>query len=80
MEPPCPHFRKCGGCQIMNMDYLLGQLGYKEKVVKDAIARIGGFTDVTVEPIIGMKNPLRYRNKGQYPVAAGKKWNGNWIL
>lgn len=77
VEPPCPYFRKCGGCQIMNMDYTLGQLGYKEKVVKDAIARIGGFTDVVVEPIIGMKNPLRYRNKGQYPVAAGK--NGTEI-
>ncbi len=77
VEPACPYFRKCGGCQIMNMDYNLGQLGYKEKVVKDAIARIGGFTNVEVQPIIGMDNPLRYRNKGQYPVSAGK--NGTEI-
>lgn len=72
VEPPCPYFKKCGGCQIMNMDYTKGQLVYKEKVVKDAIERIGGFTDVDVLPIIGMETPFRYRNKGQYPVAQGK--------
>lgn len=68
VEPECPHFRKCGGCQIMQMDYEQGQLSYKAKVVKDALERIGGFKDLSIEPIIGMKNPLRYRNKGQYPV------------
>lgn len=68
VEPLCPHFRKCGGCQIMNMDYEKGQLKYKEKVVSDALSRIGGFKDVSIMPIIGMENPYRYRNKGQYPV------------
>lgn len=72
IEPPCPYFKKCGGCQIMNMDYKAGQLGFKEKVVKDAMERIGGFKDVDILPIIGMDDPFRYRNKGQYPVAQGK--------
>jgi 23S rRNA (uracil1939-C5)-methyltransferase len=72
IEPACPHFRKCGGCQIMNMDYEKGQLAYKEKVVKDAMERIGGFKETQILPIIGMADPLRYRNKGQYPVAKGK--------
>ncbi len=73
VEPACPYFKKCGGCQIMNMDYTKGQLFYKEKGVKDAIERIGGFTDVEVLPIIGMETPFRYRNKGQYLVAEGKQ-------
>lgn len=73
IEPACPHFRQCGGCQIMNMDYEKGQLLYKEKVVKDAMERIGGFTDVNISHIIGMASPFRYRNKGQYPVAEGKQ-------
>ena len=73
VEPPCPYFKRCGGCQIMNMDYVKGQLAYKEKVVKDAMERIGGFTDVNILPIIGMETPFRYRNKGQYPVAEGKQ-------
>lgn len=77
VEPPCPHFRKCGGCQIMNMDYERGQLAFKEKVVKDALERIGGFSDVTVEPIIGMAEPFRYRNKGQYPIQFGKLDDGS---
>lgn len=73
VEPECPYFKQCGGCQIMNMDYVSGQLTYKEKVVRDAIERIGGFEGVSVLPIIGMETPLRYRNKGQYPVALGKQ-------
>lgn len=72
VEPECPHFRKCGGCQIMQMDYEKGQLPYKAKVVKDALERIGGFKGVLIEPIIGMDHPLRYRNKGQYPVQIDK--------
>lgn len=77
VEAPCPYFKRCGGCQIMNMDYSKGQLAYKEKVVKDAMERIGGFAGIKIETIIGMENPLRYRNKGQYPVAEGK--NGTEI-
>lgn len=78
VEPACPYFKKCGGCQIMNMDYERGQLVFKEKVVKDALERIGGFAGVNVEPIIGMNQPLRYRNKGQYPLQEGKREDGSY--
>lgn len=69
VEAACPVFKQCGGCQIMSLDYEKAQLPFKQKVVQDALARIGGFKDVVVEPIIGMQSPNRYRNKGQYPVA-----------
>ncbi len=69
VEPKCPYFYKCGGCQVMNLDYEKGQLPYKQKVVKDALERIGGFSKFELKPIIGMDSPKRYRNKGQYPVA-----------
>ena len=69
--PPCPHFAKCGGCQLMSMDYA-HQLEFKKTAVHDALSRIGG---VDTEPdIIGMDEPFRYRNKMIFPIDK----NGNW--
>lgn len=36
--------------------------------MKEVLARIGKLGGVTVHPVIGMKNPWRYRNKAQVPV------------
>ncbi|ARP41354.1 23S rRNA (uracil-5-)-methyltransferase RumA [Geobacillus thermodenitrificans] len=67
VEPPCPVYRQCGGCQLQHLSYE-GQLKAKEKQVKEVLARIGKLEHVTVHPVIGMKNPWRYRNKAQVPV------------
>lgn len=53
----CPFAKKCGGCQLQNMDYNR-QLKFKQaKVVK----LLGKFH--RVNNIIGMKTPYNYRNK-----------------
>ena len=89
-EPACPIARQCGGCQLQAMRYA-AQLRYKERKVLNNLRRIGGFEiaepavdgtgtageQVTVEPIIGMEEPFRYRNKAQYPV--GKTKDGRVI-
>ncbi|PYZ96605.1 23S rRNA (uracil(1939)-C(5))-methyltransferase RlmD [Alteribacter lacisalsi] len=66
-EPPCPIFKRCGGCQLQHLDYE-GQLAYKTKHVTDVLARIGKIEDVTVHSTLGMEEPWRYRNKAQVPV------------
>jgi len=75
INPPCAYHRQCGGCQIMAMSYD-AQLRYKENKVKNDLVRIGGFDrdfiDSISEPIIGMDNPYRYRNKAQYPIGLSK--------
>lgn len=73
IDPPCPAARQCGGCQIQEMAYP-AQLAWKEKHVHDLLLRIGGFPEGSfeMEPIHGMKEPFRYRNKAQYPVQEGK--------
>ncbi len=58
---------KFGGCQIQHLSYA-GQLKFKEKQVREVISRIGKLKDVTIHPIIGMDEPLHYRNKAQVPV------------
>ena len=77
VEPVCPVARQCGGCQIQQMSYS-AQLKYKQKLVRDNLARIGGITDCEVLPVIGMENPFNYRNKAQYPVGEDK--DGNIIM
>ena len=77
VAPECPVASMCGGCQLSFMNYE-EQLRLKQKKVQDCITRIGGFTDVVVEPIIGMENPRAYRNKGQFPVGADA--NGKPVL
>ncbi|MCR5809206.1 MAG: 23S rRNA (uracil(1939)-C(5))-methyltransferase RlmD [Clostridiales bacterium] len=66
VDPPCPVFKKCGGCTLMHMSYQ-AQLEYKRNAVRDALVRLGGFKDIEVKPVIGMDEPARYRNKGSFP-------------
>lgn len=56
-EKTCKYFKKCGGCQLWNMNYE-EQLHRKQGHM---IALLGEFGHV--EDIIGMDEPLRYRAK-----------------
>ena len=67
VEPECPIYKECGGCQLQHMSYE-GQLRAKEKQVSDVLQRIGKLENVKVHPVIGMENPWRYRNKAQVPI------------
>lgn len=71
VTPRCPVARQCGGCQLQHVSYER-QLAYKQDKVKNCLERIGGLTNVTLEPIIGMEEPYYYRNKAQFPVGVGK--------
>ena len=71
VEPVCPSARQCGGCQLQALAYQ-EQLAFKEKKLKGHLERIGGFTDIPMEPIIGMEEPYHYRNKAQFPVGRNK--------
>ena len=68
MEPECPYAGKCGGCAYRHLTYP-EELWAKRQRVQDALTRSGGL-DLTVEEILGAKNPEHYRNKSQYPVGA----------
>lgn len=76
--PKCPIYRQCGGCQLQALAYER-QLSFKQEKIRNNLIRIGGFDpafiDSRMEPIIGMEEPWRYRNKAQYPV--GRDRDGN---
>lgn len=77
-EPRCALHKRCGGCQIQAMDYK-AQLAFKEKKVRNNLIRLGGFSeeeiDAVTEPIVGMEEPYRYRNKAQFPIGTDKEGN-----
>jgi len=68
VEPLCPIYKQCGGCQLQHLSYQ-GQLDFKRQLVENNIRRIGKIEDVVIHPTIGMKNPWNYRNKAQVPIA-----------
>ncbi len=68
VEPQCPFYKSCGGCQLQHLSYE-GQLAVKRQQVKDALERIGHIEGCEVLPVIGMENPWHYRNKMQFPAA-----------
>lgn len=74
VNPICKHFFKCGGCDLMHMNYE-SQLKFKLSMANATFKRIGHL-DFEIKNIIGMENPYEYRNKVQMPI--GKK-NGKII-
>lgn len=72
VEPRCSCARQCGGCQIQALSYQR-QLQFKEEKVRNVLERIGGFEKISLQPIIGMENPYRYRNKAQFPIGTDRE-------
>ena len=71
VEPKCQFARQCGGCQMQALSYEK-QLEFKTSKVRGHLERIGGFTDIPMEKILGMDQPFHYRNKAQFPVGKSK--------
>ena len=78
VTPACSFHRQCGGCQIQAMSYEQ-QLAFKQNKVRNNLLRIGRFQpeelDRIMEPVVGMEEPFRYRNKAQYPIGRDKEGN-----
>ena len=67
----CPLAKKCGGCQLQNMNYER-QLKWKQARCEILLKNFG-----KVDKIIGMENPYHYRNKVQ--AAFGRTKSGKII-
>ena len=64
-EARCFHFGTCGGCKWQHVDYQ-GQLQFKQQHVIDAFERIGGFSNLPIQPILGAHEIFFYRNKMEF--------------
>lgn len=66
VRPNCIVADKCGGCQWQHINYNY-QLIAKQNQVIQALERIGGFVDISVNPVLVAAASLGYRNKVSYP-------------
>ncbi len=67
IEPPCPYFGRCGGCDFQQMNYE-AQLSAKAAIVGDSLSRIGRIkleTDIYVVP---SPREFGYRGRAQWHV------------
>lgn len=66
VEPLCPYFLKCGGCQLQHMDYDC-QLEFKKKLVENTLKKIANI-DFSVSETISSDDIFFYRNKSSFPI------------
>ncbi len=67
VEPPCPYYGECTGCQWQHLDYESQLLAKRDKV-KDALARVGGFADPEVSVVLPSPDKHGYRNHARFTV------------
>lgn len=65
VEPPCPYFGRCGGCDFQQLNYR-AQLNAKVGIIKDCLRRVGGFQTVPDFEIVPAENPWHYRSRAQW--------------
>lgn len=63
VEPPCPYFGECGGCQLQHLS-LKRQRAAKTEVVRGQLRHLGGIDDPPVEDCraVGPEDGFNYRN------------------
>ena len=76
VQEDCSTYKKCGGCNLRHIDYA-ETLKIKKSNVESCLKKVN-LKDIKINDCIGMKTPLYYRNKLQYPVGISE--NGNPVM
>jgi len=61
VEPACPYYGVCGGCQLQHLSYEKETL-YKKQQVADTMSRIAGIPDVVCDDMVPSVSPYNYRS------------------
>ena len=66
INPICPYYFECGGCDLMHINYN-DELEYKENKIRQIIEKFTTLPLQTIKPIVGNDNE-NYRNKTTFHV------------
>ncbi|HEY0323560.1 MAG TPA: class I SAM-dependent RNA methyltransferase [Pyrinomonadaceae bacterium] len=69
IEPPCPYFGRCGGCDFQQLDYH-AQLEAKVEIIRDCLRRIARIEPPSSIPITPSPLEWRYRARAQWQLDA----------
>jgi 23S rRNA (uracil1939-C5)-methyltransferase len=75
VEPPCPYFGTCGGCDFQQLNYE-AQLAAKVAIIRDCLHRIGKIEWEKEIPIIRSPEPFGYRLRAQWHANTNTKQIG----
>ena len=67
VEPPCPYYGECTGCQWQHLSYE-AQLQIKREKVIDALQRVGDLVDPNVSEVNPSPDQHGYRNHARFTV------------
>lgn len=71
VEPRCPYFARCGGCQWQHIDYAK-QVELKKEILKDILMRLGKLKEIPPIAAFPSPDPYDYRTRVQLKVKGGK--------
>jgi 23S rRNA (uracil1939-C5)-methyltransferase len=71
IEPACPVFGSCGGCNWQHLPYE-EQLKQKGEIFASSLSRIGRVQSDSILPVAGSRNRLGYRSRIQLKVGMAK--------
>ncbi|MBX6424003.1 class I SAM-dependent RNA methyltransferase [Thermosulfurimonas sp. F29] len=70
VEPVCPRYGTCGGCQLQHLRYE-AQIRIKEEMLREILRRQGGLSGDLVETVVPSPREFRYRNRLRFHVEPG---------
>src|SRR5258708_3516225 len=65
VEPACPYFGRCGGCDFQQLSYQ-AQLEAKVEIIRACLRRLGGIENVPDFQITSAPNVWHYRSRAQW--------------
>jgi 23S rRNA (uracil1939-C5)-methyltransferase len=67
IEPPCPYFGRCGGCDFQQLTYAK-QLAAKAEIIRDCLHRIARLSDVPEIVLTPSPHEWRYRMRATWQI------------
>ncbi len=67
VNPPCPYFGTCGGCQWQHMNYSI-QVEQKKEILAETLKRLGGLIEIPTVGAVPSPKPYDYRVRVQLKV------------
>src|SRR5688500_723860 len=72
VEPPCPYFGRCGGCDFQQLTYE-AQLAAKAEMIRDCLHRIARLDNVPEFAVTPSPNDWRYRMRATWQIDHEKR-------
>lgn len=65
VEPPCPYFGRCGGCDFQQLSYD-AQLAAKSEIIRDCLRRIARVEPPAAVEVVPSPEVWRYRSRARW--------------